>query len=218
MAFTGDDGGHYLGDEDLGESRWVGSVAIMILDTVDVPVGDFERSTGWTLKPEGACRGPMCVPLRSAGATLDARVLSERLGMPLLHDERRGLWALGPPTVHGRALESAEAPDWAHQGAASRYVLSPKQVVARSRPRGHQEALAATHFELGCHLQRLGDLADAQAHFKEAHRLQPENWTYKCQAWSFVAPDLGPSEAYDTHWASEVERTGVDNYYPPLEM
>ena len=55
-------------------------------------------------------------------------------------------------------------------------------------------------------------------HFRAAHRLQPENWTYKCQAWSFVSPHLGPSDEYDTDWATEVERTGTDRYYPPLDM
>ena len=108
--------------------------------------------------------------------------------------------------------------DWAEKGATSRYALTPDEVLARSRPRGRREALAATHFELGCHLHRLGHPIDARHHFKEAHRLHPENWTYKCQAWSFVAPDLGPSAEYDTDWASEVERTGVDRYYPPLDM
>jgi hypothetical protein len=32
--------------------------------------------------------------------------------MALVHDERHGLWVLGPSTVSGRALESAEAPDF----------------------------------------------------------------------------------------------------------
>jgi hypothetical protein len=108
--------------------------------------------------------------------------------------------------------------DWAKLGPASRYALSPEDVLRRSRPRGRAESEAAAHFELGTHLQRLGHAADAVGHFKEAHRLQPENWTYKCQAWSFVSPDLGPSAEYDTDWASEVERTGVDAYYPPLDM
>jgi hypothetical protein len=108
--------------------------------------------------------------------------------------------------------------DWAAHGAASRSVLSPEQVVARSRPRGRKESEAAAHFELGSHLQRLGHAGDAVGHFKEAHRLQPDNWTYKCQAWSFVAADLGPSPEYETDWVSEVERTGVEQYYPPLEM
>ena len=108
--------------------------------------------------------------------------------------------------------------DWAKLGPASQYALSPEDVLRRSRPRGRAESEAAAHFELGTHLQRLGHAAAAVGHFREAHRLQPENWTYKCQAWSFVSPDLGPSAEYDTDWASEVERTGVDAYYPPLDM
>lgn len=108
--------------------------------------------------------------------------------------------------------------DWAEYGAASGYALTPEEVLSRSKPRGRSESEAAAHFELGTHLQKLGHAADAVAHFKEAHRLQPENWTYKCQAWSFVNPHLGPSAEYDTDWATEVEQTGTGHYYPALEM
>ena len=79
---------------------------------MDVPVDDLERETGWVLKPEGACRGPVCVPLVSSGPTVDARLLVERLGMPLVRAEGHDLWALGPATLSGRALDSAEAPDF----------------------------------------------------------------------------------------------------------
>ena len=33
-----------------------------------------------------------------------------------------------------------------------------------------------------------------------------------------MSPDLGPSTEYDTDWATEVQRAGVEGYYPPLEM
>jgi hypothetical protein len=108
--------------------------------------------------------------------------------------------------------------DWVRHGPDSRYALSPDEVLARSRPHGRASSEAAAHFELGIHLQRQGHAADAVDHFRAAHRLQPENWTYKCQAWSFVDPHLGPSTEYDTDWASEVERAGVEAYYPPLDM
>jgi hypothetical protein len=108
--------------------------------------------------------------------------------------------------------------DWADLGAASRYVLPAEEVLARSRPRSRESSEAAAHFELGVHLQSHGHPADAVEHFKAAHRLQPDNWTYRCQAWSFVSPDLGPSAEYDSDWASEVQRTGVEAYYPPLDM
>jgi hypothetical protein len=92
----------------------------MILNSLDIPAEDFERETGWRIQPEGACRGPICVPLPTAGPMLDARMLAERLGTGLVHDKHRGLWALGPPSVSGRALESAEAPDFALPDLAGR--------------------------------------------------------------------------------------------------
>jgi hypothetical protein len=84
----------------------------MIVDSPDLTVEAFEKGTGWKVKPEGACRGAVCVPLRNEGPVLELEVVAERLGMGVAHDERHGAWALGPSTVSGRALESAEAPDF----------------------------------------------------------------------------------------------------------
>jgi len=64
----------------------------VIAGSVEVDPAEFERATGWALKPEGACRGDVCVPLR--GRTLPE--LAERLGMPIVHDAEAGLWSLGP--------------------------------------------------------------------------------------------------------------------------
>jgi hypothetical protein len=84
----------------------------VILTSLDVDVAAFERRTGWALKPQGACKADMCVPLfQPVAERIDARVLSERLGMPLVADEKHGIWALGPDVAAGRALASAEAPE-----------------------------------------------------------------------------------------------------------
>jgi hypothetical protein len=84
----------------------------VIVDSSELPVGGFERATGWLLKPEGACRGGMCVPLEPQGPTVSLTALAERLGMGVVHDADHGLWALGPSTVGGRALVAAQAPDF----------------------------------------------------------------------------------------------------------
>lgn len=83
----------------------------MILTSLEVPASEFERRTGWALRPEGACRDGRCIPVADGVRDpLDVRVLAERLRMPLVRDETAGLWALGPE-AGGRALASAVAPD-----------------------------------------------------------------------------------------------------------
>ena len=84
----------------------------MILTELEVDPAEFERRTGWAIKPQGACKDVRCVPIpdRLPDGRIDARVLSERLGMPLVEDEATGLSALGPESG-GRALASAEAPE-----------------------------------------------------------------------------------------------------------
>lgn len=88
----------------------------MILTELVVDRAAFETATGWAIKPEGACRGEVCVPLspaaRTADGRLDVAVVAERLGMPLVSDHERGLSALGPETaVTGRFLTTAVAPE-----------------------------------------------------------------------------------------------------------
>jgi hypothetical protein len=83
----------------------------MILERPAVAPAELERRTGWKIKPEGACKGDQCVPLPDPAAeTFDAELLSERLGMALVHDSEHDLWALGPESG-GRALLSAALPD-----------------------------------------------------------------------------------------------------------
>lgn len=108
--------------------------------------------------------------------------------------------------------------DWVEKGPGSRYALEPEKVLERSRPRPDEEARAAAHFELGQHLHLAGRPGAAVPHFREAHRLQPANWTYKRQAWTLVDPDQGPTEQYEGDWVTDAREIGAENYYPRLEM
>lgn len=108
--------------------------------------------------------------------------------------------------------------DWVAKGADSPYALSPDEVVRRSRERTPEMALAVANFELGQHLYRAGHRDDAVAYFREAHRLDPGNWTYKRQAWTFANPLQGPSEEFESDWLSDVRKVGAENYYPSLDM
>jgi len=109
--------------------------------------------------------------------------------------------------------------DWVDQGPASRSALTPDEVVARSHARSGDEARAAAHFELGQHFHRTGDHAAAIGHWREAHRLQPDNWTYKRQAWNFEDPvRQGHTDAYDSSWIEDVRKIGAENYYPTVDL
>jgi hypothetical protein len=81
----------------------------MILDSLDVPADVFTAGTGWSITPDGACKGDVCVPL--GGGAFDLRAAADRLGMAVVHDEVGGRWALGPESVNGHALATAEAPE-----------------------------------------------------------------------------------------------------------
>ncbi len=84
----------------------------MLLRSLQISKSEFEAGTGWQLKPEGACKGDVCIPLPELpGDTLDVAAVAETMGLPLASAPEHGLWALGPEAIGGRALTTAEAPD-----------------------------------------------------------------------------------------------------------
>ncbi len=89
----------------------------VILDRLELTPAELEAATGWELEPEGLCRGDRCVPFPDSARTaedrdgrVDVRAVAERLHMPLVHDDRHDVWALGPESG-GRVLARADLPD-----------------------------------------------------------------------------------------------------------
>lgn len=119
--------------------------------------------------------------------------------------------------------------DWARNGAASRFAMTPDEVVAASLPVTTEHARAAACFALGEHLHRTVGHEAAVPWWREAHALYPENWTYKRQAWTLVTTpegatenDLiqGPNDVYAGNWLDDVVQLGGGAAYalrPQLE-
>jgi hypothetical protein len=107
--------------------------------------------------------------------------------------------------------------DWVRNGSSSHFALTPDEVIARSQPRSDNEARATACFELGEYFHRQNNSDAAVQWWKEAHRLHPQNLTYKRQAWTLVTTpagateyDLmqGPNEVYDSNLVDEVTGDG----------
>jgi hypothetical protein len=82
----------------------------VLLDRLDITPEQFGDATGWEIKPEGACQGDVCVPLPDG--TFSVASAAERLGMAVVPEPNAGLWAIGPQTLGGRALTSADTSDF----------------------------------------------------------------------------------------------------------
>ena len=87
-------------------------------DTIRLTREALERATGWTLKPEGLCRGALCVPVRPGAALesadgVDLAAVAAALGRPLALDpaERTAYLGVGA-SDRARALAALEAPDF----------------------------------------------------------------------------------------------------------
>jgi hypothetical protein len=117
------------------------------------------------------------------------------MAMPVGADAEKMVERIGG--MEQRVRYVAKLRDWVQRGSESEYALSPDEVVAKSRPRPLTVSEAAAHFEIAQHLWRTEGLSERTiAHFNAAHELQPDNITYKRQAYSALG----------------VERSGDDNF------
>lgn len=186
-----------------------------LLGIVNVPSGVWINEQGHIVRPPETAypRRPNFFPRQSSTAqTVSDEELTpqQRLAREVRAEVRK---IRIEPEAYMAALR-----DWVANGSASRYALTPEEVTRRSHDRPPEVAEAAASFELGQFLHRAGHVDAAVPWFRAAHRLQPDNWTYKRQAWTFVDPQQGPNEVYDGDWLSNVRAIGAENYYPALDL
>jgi hypothetical protein len=81
---------------------------------------DLLRTSGWEFKPEGFCKGAVCMPVPPdrradfvSGDSYNLAALAELNHQPALHDGESGVWCIGEAAENRRrALASLQAPDF----------------------------------------------------------------------------------------------------------
>jgi hypothetical protein len=182
-------------------------VVVELFGMTNAPFGVWVDETGCIVRPAEVAFAP-----RSERS----EIRDQESFIARLPEEQRRIIDAMTANMRDTDRYAAAIRDWAVNGADSAFVLSPEEVVERSRPRPTEFGLASAHFELGQYLHRAGSSRDAVDHFREAHRLDPTNWSYHREALSLVDPSWG--NVYERDMLSEVAAVGPETFYPPLDM
>ena len=96
-------------------------------------------------------------------------------------------------------------------GDASSYVLSDEEFARRVKPRSPTEMEAEATFKLAVWFHQAGNTALAATYFERAQALNPDDWNYHRQEWSFTPADA------DKKWLEKFK--GFDrDYYARLKL
>lgn len=95
-------------------------------DTLWVRGADLPRINDFKIKPEGACRADMCIPVSKDwkhGEYFNLSAFAKKVGETVVFDSESKVWSLGEiPAIRGGFLNSRIAPDFAVADRKNRMV------------------------------------------------------------------------------------------------
>ena len=101
--------------------------------------------------------------------------------------------------------------DWVANGARSVYALSDEEFARRVQPRSATEMEAEATFKLAVWFQQTGNRDLAAKYFSRAQQLNPDDWNYHRQDWSFTPDQAGKK------WLDKFQKQ-PQPYYPKLDI
>ncbi|MBI3735560.1 redoxin domain-containing protein [Candidatus Sumerlaeota bacterium] len=101
--------------------------------------------------------------------------------------------------------------DWVDKGEKSEFALKPDEIQKRTHLRDLNLETADANFRLGVYFHLAGDEARAKQYWETAQKLNPDNWNYHRQDWSFT-------KDANKNWLAKVKNLGEKTYYEPLKL
>jgi len=101
--------------------------------------------------------------------------------------------------------------DWVANGDASVYALSDAEFARRVKPRSAAEMEAEASFKLAVWFHDNGNNELAGKYWQRAQQLNPDDWNYHRQEWSFTPQEAGKK------WMQKFQQLDQP-YYPKLDM
>lgn len=148
-----------------------------LFGVVNIPSSIWIDENGMIVRPAEAAPAPPKPDQKGVGGT--------NMEVPTNVPERlKQMMGEAAKIPNNQAEYHAALQDWIEKGADSEFVMSPEKVIDRSRPRDEKSALGHAHFELAAELEMRGNHDLAIKHFRKAHKLVPDSWTFRRQAWS----------------------------------
>jgi hypothetical protein len=144
------------------------------------------------------------------GVWIDERGTVVRPGEPAWTTSRTSTFGGKNLVTEGEAYVAAIR-DWVIKGERSEFALSDEAFAARVKRRTDKEMEADASFARAVWFHNANNAASAKKYFERAQALNPDDWNYHRQDWSFTPGEAG------TKWMEKFQKL-EEPYYPKLEL
>ena len=144
------------------------------------------------------------------GVWIDERGKVVRPGEPAWTTSRTSTFGGKQLVTEGEEYVAAIR-DWVANGDRSMYALSDDAFAARMKRRTDKEMEADASFALAVYFYQADNMPSAKKYFEHGQALNPDDWNYHRQDWSFTPADAGAK------WMEKFQKLDQP-YYPKLEM